>query len=306
MILQLDDVRLARGVRYRPATRAELYAQARQLGLASRSRMRKTELARAVARERRRSAPAAAGRAWRAHFAEVTGGPAGPLAAVPALLSRPSRLGRTGGWTAGVMVAVRRPRWVERVALPVAVMVLAGVFGAATPLLMAGGAPEGVAATDVAAPIRASHSSPEPRGPAHWRAIVDASTPPRSTQPLPGAAPVAEDGATPIGLRGPVAAVQEESPSSPSAEDGPAAPSGSPAPPPSPGGDPDAGEPAPPPAAAPPPGPPVDEAPGEDEQSGAKVTLCHKAGSINQKTIVVGEGAVDEHLAHGDTMGACP
>jgi hypothetical protein len=33
-----------------------------------------------------------------------------------------------------------------------------------------------------------------------------------------------------------------------------------------------------------------------------KVTICHKG----KKTISVGASAVPAHLAHGDTLGACP
>jgi hypothetical protein len=39
---------------------------------------------------------------------------------------------------------------------------------------------------------------------------------------------------------------------------------------------------------------------------GAKMTLCHKPGSKEGGvTITVSEDAVPEHLAHGDTIGAC-
>ena len=44
---------------------------------------------------------------------------------------------------------------------------------------------------------------------------------------------------------------------------------------------------------------------------GDKVTLCHNAskfgyGNPKAHTITVGERAVPAHLAHGDTLGACP
>jgi hypothetical protein len=38
----------------------------------------------------------------------------------------------------------------------------------------------------------------------------------------------------------------------------------------------------------------------------AKVTLCHKPGAEDQATIEVPEPAVRAHLAHGDSLGACP
>jgi hypothetical protein len=48
---------------------------------------------------------------------------------------------------------------------------------------------------------------------------------------------------------------------------------------------------------------PPEEPPAEEEE---KVAICHKAGSPGAKTITVGANAVEEHLAHGDTLGACP
>jgi hypothetical protein len=47
---------------------------------------------------------------------------------------------------------------------------------------------------------------------------------------------------------------------------------------------------------------PPEEPPGDEE----KVTICHKAGSTSAKTLTVGVSAVEEHLAHGDPLGACP
>jgi outer membrane biosynthesis protein TonB len=50
-----------------------------------------------------------------------------------------------------------------------------------------------------------------------------------------------------------------------------------------------------------------EEAPPEEPQEEEeKVTICHKAGSTGAKTLTVGASAADEHLAHGDTLGACP
>lgn len=40
-----------------------------------------------------------------------------------------------------------------------------------------------------------------------------------------------------------------------------------------------------------------------------KVTLCHKAAAEDpeqQQTITVGGPAAKAHMAHGDTVGACP
>lgn len=55
------------------------------------------------------------------------------------------------------------------------------------------------------------------------------------------------------------------------------------------------------------PAPPAEEpAPTEEEPEEEKVTICHKAGSSNAKTLTVSADAAAEHLAHGDTLGACP
>ncbi len=45
-----------------------------------------------------------------------------------------------------------------------------------------------------------------------------------------------------------------------------------------------------------------------DSNTGKKVTLCHKTGSDSNPgvTITVSQNAVDAHLAHGDSLGACP
>jgi hypothetical protein len=49
-----------------------------------------------------------------------------------------------------------------------------------------------------------------------------------------------------------------------------------------------------------------EEAPPEEPQENEeKVTVCHKAGSTGAKTLTVGASAAEEHLAHGDTLGAC-
>ena len=36
-----------------------------------------------------------------------------------------------------------------------------------------------------------------------------------------------------------------------------------------------------------------------------KVTICHKPGTPDQKTMEVPQSAVDGHLGHGDTLGSC-
>jgi len=55
------------------------------------------------------------------------------------------------------------------------------------------------------------------------------------------------------------------------------------------------------------PAPPEEQPPAPEEQpTEEQVTICHKAGSTNAKAIAVGAPAVANHLAHGDTLGACP
>lgn len=51
--------------------------------------------------------------------------------------------------------------------------------------------------------------------------------------------------------------------------------------------------------------PDPEEVPPMDD-TGGKVTLCHKPNGKNPHTITVSESAVPAHLAHGDTLGACP
>jgi len=36
------------------------------------------------------------------------------------------------------------------------------------------------------------------------------------------------------------------------------------------------------------------------------VTICHQAGTASAQTLQVSEAAVPAHLAHKDTLGACP
>ena len=254
--------------------------------------MKKDELALAVARERRRVAPTwAAARACRAQFAEVATAPSERLATIAVLLRRLSGNSRTDGWTVAVMVAaLRRLWWTERIALPLAAVVLAGVLGAAMPLLI-GGTAQGVEGMEIAAPTPASQASSDMGG--------------RSTVPPQKSTLLASSGASPTGVRSAtVVAAQEEGlnafdqplAAQASSEEGASEPSASA------GVEPDAEQPTPDPA----PGSPVDEEAEEDEQAGGKVTLCHKAGSKKPKTIVVGENAVEEHLTHGDTIGVCP
>lgn len=303
MIFQLEGVRVARGVRHRPASRAELYVQARQLGLAGCSRMRKNELARAVARARRRPAAiSAAARDCREQLARVPLATSERLAAIPALLRRLSTTTRTDRRMVAVLVAaLGRLRWTERIALPLAAVVLAGGVGASMPVLIAGGTPEAVAALDVVAPIPASQASPD--------AGHSMEQSQKSARPAGG-------GASPTGIRlvavvaaqegGSSAVDQPSDAQAGSSEEGASEPSASPAQQAPVGAEPDVEEPTPEPTADPTPAPPVDEEAEEDEPAGEKVSLCHKAGSKNSKTLIVGEDAVEQHVAHGDTLGTCP
>jgi hypothetical protein len=197
-------------------------------------------------------------------------------------------------WTVAVTVAtLLRVRWLERIVLPLAAVALAGLSGAAMSLLIVGGSAEGVAAVNIAAAIPVSQASSDTGRSDHQRAIAGGPTRGDSSHPRQKFSPV---------FSGRVA--QEEDSNAvdqPSEVQAQSEPSASPEPHASPGVEPDAEEPSPEPTASP--APSADE---EDEQAGRKVTLCHKAGSKNPKTISVGEGAVEEHLAHGDTLGVCP
>jgi hypothetical protein len=51
------------------------------------------------------------------------------------------------------------------------------------------------------------------------------------------------------------------------------------------------------------PPPPPEEPPGVEE---GKVTICHKPDGKNPHTITVAQSALQAHLDHGDTLGACP
>lgn len=42
------------------------------------------------------------------------------------------------------------------------------------------------------------------------------------------------------------------------------------------------------------------------EEPGELVTMCHKPGTPAEHTIEVPQAAVQAHLDHGDTLGACP
>jgi hypothetical protein len=278
--------------------------QARQLGLAGRSRMRKDELAHAVSRGRRRpAATLAAARACRAEFAKLAVGAPECLAAIRAFLGGLSGNRRTDGWTAAMTVAtLRRVRWLERIALPLAAVALAGVSGAAMPLLIAGGPAEGVAAANVAAAIPASQASPGTAATDRRRAVADAPTRGHSSDTRQRSTPFASGRASPTGIRTAAVVAQEDSNAvdQPSQVQAPSEPSASPEPHASPGGEADAEEPSSEPTAGPMP------SADEDEQEEGAVTLCHKAGSKKPKTISVGEDAVEAHLAHGDTIGACP
>jgi hypothetical protein len=43
-----------------------------------------------------------------------------------------------------------------------------------------------------------------------------------------------------------------------------------------------------------------------EADNGQKVLICHKTGKKGQHTISVASAAVNAHLGHGDTLGACP
>jgi hypothetical protein len=103
--------------------------------------MKQNELALVVERERRRRATtwAAAARACRAQFAKVAAAPSKLLTMIAVLLRRLRGNSRTDGWTVEVMVAAHRRRWwSERIALPLAAVVLSGAIGAATALVING------------------------------------------------------------------------------------------------------------------------------------------------------------------------
>jgi hypothetical protein len=288
--------------------------------------MKKDELALAVARARRRAAPTwAAARACRAQFAEVATASSERLATIAVLLRRLSGNSRTDGSRVTVMVAAfRRLWWRERIAFPLAAVVLAGVLGAAMPLLLDRETAQG-GRMEIAAPIPASQGSSDiGRVDQKW-AIAGSPTRGRSTAAPQKSAVPAGSRAGPTGVRtAAVVAAQEEGSSSfdqsseaqaGSSKQGASEPSESaggepdvekPKPEPSADPAPDVEKPTPQPSADPAPGSPVNEEAKKDEQAGGKVTLCHKASSKKSKTIVVGGGAVEEHLTHGDSIGVCP
>lgn len=239
--------------------------------------MRKDELAHAVSRKR--------------------------LAAIGTFLHALISNRRMDGWTAAMTaVTLRRVRWLERIVLPVAAVALAGVSGAAMPLLIAGGPAEGASAANVAVAIPASQASSGTGGSDRQRAIADGPTRGQSSDTRQKSTPFASGRASPTAVRSAAVVAQEEDSSAidqASQVRAPSERSASPEPQVSPGVEPDVEEPSSEPTASP--MPPAEE----DEQEDGKVTLCHKAGSKRPKTISVGEGAVEAHLAHGDTIGAC-
>jgi hypothetical protein len=270
--------------------------------------MKKAQLALAVARERRhRATTSAVAQPSRPQIAKVATAPSERLATMAVLPRRPSGNSRTDGWTVAVMVAaLRLRRRTKHIALPLAAVMLAGVLGAAMPLLIDRGTAHGVAGTDIAAPIPASQASSDMGRSDQQRPIAGSPSRGRSTEPMQKSTRLASDGARPTGIRSAaVVAAQEEGlnaldqPSdaqAQSSEEGASEPSELE----------DAEQPTPQPSADPAPGSPVDEEAEEAEQAGGKVALCHKAGSKKPKTIVVGEDAVEVHLTHGDTIGVCP
>ncbi|MDC0358970.1 hypothetical protein OAO01_09145, partial [Oligoflexia bacterium] len=44
----------------------------------------------------------------------------------------------------------------------------------------------------------------------------------------------------------------------------------------------------------------------ENNNSDKKTTICHKPDSKNPNTLTINADALDGHLAHGDSTGACP
>lgn len=53
--------------------------------------------------------------------------------------------------------------------------------------------------------------------------------------------------------------------------------------------------------------PPVGgESPPVGGNTPAKVAVCHKAASGNQKTMLLPQQAAQAHMGHGDTAGPCP
>ena len=282
MIFQVEGVHVVRDGRYRPATRAELDKQARQLGLAGCSRMTKHELARAVARARSR--PAALGAAARGCREQLAG---------------------VAAWTVAVPVAaLGRLRWIDRFALPLATVVLAAGVGASMPILITAGTPDGVVAPKVT-PVPAVQGSPDLGRPVETsqkpvRPTGDRVTPSSTRNVILAVAPGGGSSAGAGRTAAPAASSEGGTPE-PSGSQPPQAASG--------GAEQDTEEPTPEPTepapTEPAPTPPVDEAP-EEETPEEKATVCHNAGSKNAKTIEVGADAAAEHLAHGDTLGACP
>jgi hypothetical protein len=207
-----------------------------------------------------------------------------------------------------IVAALGRLRRTEHVAFPLAAVVLAGVLGAAMPLLIDRGTSQGVAGMDIAAPIPASQGS-EMGMSDQQRPIAGGSNRGRSTEPPQKSTLLVSGGASPTaqgeGLNAFDQPSEAQARSSEEGASGASEPSVSPAPHASAGMEPDAEQPTSEPSTGPAPGSPADEEAEEDEQAGGMVALCHKAGS-KPKTIVVGEGAVEGHLTHGDTIGVCP
>jgi hypothetical protein len=155
-------------------------------------------------------------------------------------------------------------------------------------------------AMDVPQPVSASELSWEILASDREQVASRAPAQARATEPAREPASVGDAAATPISTLGDQsseAQAQSSPVEAPEPEPSPAAASQS-----SPRPEPNAQE----PTAGPTPAPPVDEEPEEEEETEESATICHKAGSKNPKTLDVAGGAVEEHLAHGDTIGACP
>jgi hypothetical protein len=225
-------------------------------------------------------------------------------------------LPRSFTWRPGLRVArvLRKARRSEGLTLPLVVVALASALGGAMPLLVYGTGPQPIAESarllqressaesaarpNVASVAGAQTKSGEPRraergGSAAWS---------DSESPAPSA-PVATNRSA---LLAGDAVADRHSPPASSHASGDE--SSEPAAPPAAGDESTAGEEEAPPA----PVPAEEDTDGstgaEDGSTGAeeKVTLCHKPDADGTGvTITVSANSVAEHLAHGDTLGAC-
>lgn len=205
-------------------------------------------------------------------------------------------------------------RWAAHLALPLAAVLLASGLGAAMPLLVYNAPSQSATGVDVGAPIRVSQVWLDTGASGQQPAAVLGPGRARSTERAPN--PAASDGAGATGIRGAAvvalqgdgsnAVGQASRPEVRNSEGATSEPSAGPAPPDPAEAEPGSGKPGSEPSTGPAPSPPVDEDTEEGEEPAGEVILCHKPGSKKPKTILVGENVAAEHLAHGDTIGACP